>query len=115
MPSPRSLNSARALANAPSAPEAMRLDRFLWFARIVKTRAIAQALATSGHLRLDGRAVDRAAAPVRIGAVIAFATPTGRVRAIRVAALPPRRGPPAEALACFTELLENGSHQAPGD
>ena len=50
----------------------MRLDRFLWFARIVKTRSFAQSLATAGHLRLDGRAIDRAAAPVRIGSVLTF-------------------------------------------
>jgi ribosome-associated heat shock protein Hsp15 len=93
----------------------MRLDRFLWFARLVKTRSIAQALATAGHLRLDGRPIDRAAASVRVGAVIAFATPSGRVRAIRVAALPARRGPPAEGRACYTDLLENGSQLVAGD
>ena len=76
---------------------AMRLDRFLWFARIVKTRGIAQDLAASGHLRVDGRAIDKPATPVRIGCVIAFATPAGRVRALRIGALPTRRGPPDEA------------------
>lgn len=85
---------------------AMRLDRFLWFARLVKTRAGAQELATSGRLRLDGRAVERAAALVRVGSVVAFATPGGRVRALRVAALPQRRGPPAEGRACYVDLLE---------
>lgn len=86
--------------------ETMRLDRFLWFARLVKTRAAAQDLATSGRLRLDGRVVERAAVPVRVGTVVAFATPGGRVRAVRVAALPPRRGPPAEGRACYVDLLE---------
>lgn len=85
----------------------MRLDRFLWFARIVKTRAIAQEMAGSGHLRIDGRAIDKPAAPVRIGSVVAFATPAGRVRALRVLVLPQRRGPPEEGRACYDELLEN--------
>ena len=94
----------------------MRLDRFLWFARIVKTRSFAQAMATAGHVRLDGRAVDRAAAAVRVGSVLTFATHGGEVRAIRVLALPVRRGPPAEARACYGELvLANVSQQAPGD
>lgn len=84
----------------------IRLDRFLWFARIVKTRDVAQALARSGRLRLDGRVVDRAAAEVRLGSVLAFAAPGGRVRAVRVAALPARRGPPAEGRACYVDLLE---------
>ena len=33
---------------------AMRLDRFLWFARLVKTRSAAQDMAEAGTLRLDG-------------------------------------------------------------
>jgi ribosome-associated heat shock protein Hsp15 len=92
----------------------MRLDRFLWHARIVKTRAFAQALAGSGHLRIDGRAVDRAAAPVRVGNVLTFVDHRGAVRAIRIAVLPARRGPPAEARACYADLA-NVSQEAPGD
>ena len=84
----------------------MRLDRFLWFARIVKTRAFAQALAEQGHLRIDGRSIDRAAAPVRVGNVLTFATHRGDIRAIRIGALPARRGPPAEARACYADLAD---------
>ena len=86
----------------------MRLDRFLWFARIVKTRAIAQGMAGSGRVRIDGRAVDKPAALVRIGSVVAFATHAGRVRALRVVLLPQRRGPPEEGRSCYDDLLENG-------
>ena len=82
----------------------MRLDRFLWFARLAKTRSNAQAMAADGHLRIDGRAVDRAHAPVRIGNVLTFAQ-HGRVRVLRVEALPARRGPPAEACDCYQELV----------
>ena len=84
----------------------MRIDRFLWFARIAKTRDIAQAMATSGHLRIDGRAIDKAASSIRIGCVVAFATPSGRVRALRVEALPRRRGPPEAGRSCYSDLLE---------
>ena len=83
--------------------EAMRLDKFLWFARIVKTRNLAQAIAAEGRLRLDGRIVDRAHSPVRPGSVLTFAL-NGRVRVIRVEALPKRRGPPAEAASCISDL-----------
>ncbi|MBN8848918.1 MULTISPECIES: S4 domain-containing protein [unclassified Sphingomonas] len=93
----------------------MRLDRFLWFARIVRTRGAAQALASDGHLRIDGRAVERAAAPVRVGNVLTFAH-GGRVRALRIEALPARRGPPAEARACYLDLIaDNHSQQAGND
>ncbi len=94
----------------------MRLDRFLWFARIVKTRGLARELAASGHLRLDGRAVDKPASAVRIGCVLAFAAPGGRVRVLRIAALPTRRGPPQEARVCYEDLLlENVSPQSAGE
>jgi ribosome-associated heat shock protein Hsp15 len=81
----------------------LRLDKFLWFARIVKTRALAQALAEGGRLRLNGRAIDRAHAPVRIGDVLAFAQ-RGGVRVLRVESLPARRGPPAQARGHYCEL-----------
>lgn len=100
---------------ATSGAAAMRLDRFLWFARIVKTRSLAQAMAASGHVRIDGRPVDRAAAAVRIGSVIAFSR-GGAVRALRVEALPARRGPAPEAQACYRDLLAaNVSQGRAGD
>lgn len=81
----------------------MRLDRFLWFARLAKTRGAAQKIAEAGTLRLDGRRIERAHAPVRVGAVLAFPL-GGRVRVLRVEALPSRRGPAAEAAALYTAL-----------
>ena len=85
------------------ADETLRLDKFLWFARIVKTRALAQAMAEAGRLRVAGRVVDRAHAPVRVGDVLAFAQ-RGEVRVIRILALPLRRGPPAEARALYESV-----------
>jgi len=83
--------------------EGLRLDKFLWFARIVKTRALAQEMAEKGRLRLNGRVVDRAHTPVRAGDVLSFAQ-RGEVRLLRIEALPLRRGPPAEARALYSEL-----------
>ncbi|CAN5341493.1 hypothetical protein BH09PSE3_BH09PSE3_04620 [soil metagenome] len=85
----------------------MRLDKFLWFARLTKTRSAAQAIAASGHLRIDSRPVDRAHVPIRAGQVIAF--PQGpRVRVLRIMALPARRGPAPEAQNCYTDLISDG-------
>jgi ribosome-associated heat shock protein Hsp15 len=83
--------------------DSLRLDKFLWFARIAKTRALAQALAEEGRIRIAGRVVDRAHAPVRIGDVLSFAQ-RGSVRILKVEALPARRGPPAEAQALYSDL-----------
>ena len=92
--------------------ETMRVDRFLWFARLAKTRSAAQAIAEKGTLRIDGRRIERSAAPVRIGCVLAFPL-YGKVRVLRIAALPRRRGPPVEALACYEDLItENVSQEA---
>jgi ribosome-associated heat shock protein Hsp15 len=83
--------------------ETLRLDKFLWFARLAKTRQLAQQLAEQGRLRIGGRVIDRAHAPVRVGDVLSFAL-HGRVRVIRVVALPARRGPPADARLCYEDL-----------
>jgi ribosome-associated heat shock protein Hsp15 len=85
--------------------DSLRLDKFLWFARIVKTRGLAQTLAEQGRLRLNGRVIDRAHAPVRPGDVLSFAL-RGTVRVLRIEALPTRRGPPAEARTLYTEIEE---------
>ena len=83
--------------------EGPRLDKYLWFARIVKTRSQAQQLAEQGRLRLGGRVIDRSHAPVKIGDVLSFAV-HGKVRVIKVEALPSRRGPPAEARLLYSEV-----------
>jgi len=88
--------------------DGLRIDKFLWFARIVKTRALAQALAEQGRIRLNGRIVDRAHVPVRPADILAFAQ-RGTVRVLRVEALPERRGPPAEARTLYSEVPESHS------
>lgn len=87
--------------------DSLRLDKFLWFARIVKSRTAAQTLAEEGRIRIDGRVVDRSHAPVRVGDVLSFAL-RGDVRILRVDALPARRGPAAEARALYSELTSEG-------
>lgn len=90
----------------------LRLDKFLWFARIVKTRDQAQRLAEEGRLRMGGRVVDRAHALVRVGDVLSFAV-RGKVRVIRVEALPVRRESPAQARLLYQELSERPLTSAP--
>lgn len=92
----------------------MRLDRFLWFARLVKTRVRAQDLACEGRLRIDGRPIDRAHAPVRVGNILTFAQGP-RVRVLRIEALPARRGPAPEAQGCYQELVANVSQPSASD
>jgi ribosome-associated heat shock protein Hsp15 len=83
----------------------LRIDRFLFFIRLAKSRTGAQALVETGHLRIDGKRVAKASDDVREGSVVALPR-HGRTRVIRVALLPSRRGPAAEARSCYEEIGE---------
>ena len=81
----------------------MRIDRFLFFIRLLKSRTQAQCLIDEGHVRIDGTRVLKHSEEVRVGSVIAFPL-HDRVRILRVLELPTRRGPSSEAQACYEEL-----------
>lgn len=81
----------------------MRIDKLLWFLRLAKTRSSAQSLAATGHIRLNGRRVERAAQGVCVGDVLVVPLPRA-VTAIELLALPTRRGPASEVLACYRTL-----------
>ena len=87
----------------------MRIDRALWFLRFAKSRAIAQAIVAEGHIRLNGRRVDRCHVKVTVGDVIVLPLPPG-VRVIELIALPDRRGPAAEAQSCYRVLDERAAN-----
>lgn len=90
----------------------MRIDRFLHCIRLVKSRTLAQALVDAGHVRIDGKRVAKASEAVRVGSTVALPL-RGRVRVLRVLALPQRRGPAAEARECYREIEEAGGVDAP--
>lgn len=81
----------------------MRIDRFLFFIRLVKSRTLAQALVEAGHMRIDGKRITKPSEEVREGSIVALPL-HGRVRILEVLSLPARRGPAAEARACYREV-----------
>lgn len=81
----------------------MRIDRFLFFIRLVKSRTLAQGVIEEGHVRIDGRRVEKSSEEVRIGSIVALPL-HGRVRILKIISLPQRRGPSAEARLCYEEL-----------
>lgn len=87
----------------------MRIDRLLWYLRLCKTRGLAQALVGQGHIRLNGRRVERSAQPVGAGDILVLPLPRGIVT-IEVAALPARRGPASEAQSCYRVLDERAGN-----
>ena len=81
----------------------MRIDRFLFFIRLLKSRTLAQSVIDEGYVRIDGKRVEKPSEDVRVGSVVALPL-RGQVRILRVIGLPERRGPPAEARLCYEEL-----------
>jgi ribosome-associated heat shock protein Hsp15 len=81
----------------------VRIDRYLHCIRLVKSRTLAQGLIDTGHVRIDGRRVEKVSEQVRVGSVVALPL-HGKVRILRVLSLPERRGPAPEARACYQEL-----------
>lgn len=79
-----------------------RLDQWLWFARLAKSRAQATRLAAAGTVLVNGRPARKASQSVRPGDQIVVARGSWR-RAVRVLALGTRRGPAAEARTLYEE------------
>ena len=83
----------------------MRIDRFLFFIRLAKSRTLAHGIIEQGHVRIDGKRVEKPSDQVEAGSVIALPL-HGQVRVLRVLALPARRGPATEARTCYEEIEE---------
>ncbi len=92
-------------------PEEQRLDKWLWYARIVKSRSLAAKLIEEGCFRVNRQRVQKAAACVKCGDVLT-ASVHGRVRIIEVVAIGSRRGSPSEAQALYSETILSGSPEA---
>ncbi|MEM9010423.1 MAG: RNA-binding S4 domain-containing protein [Pseudomonadota bacterium] len=93
---------------APTLPEAagpatLRLDKWLWYARLLKSRSRAATLIAEGRVRLNGERIAKPAAGVRPGDVLTLPLPRGVV-VVRIAALGTRRGPAAEARTLYEEI-----------
>ncbi len=83
--------------------ETQRIDKWLWFARFLKSRSLATVLAASGRLRLNGQLVTKAHAQVKAGDVLTF--PLGpHIRVIKVLDPGERRGPAPEAQGLYEDL-----------
>jgi ribosome-associated heat shock protein Hsp15 len=87
-----------------------RIDKWLWHARLVRTRAAAAALAASGHVRVNGQRVDAASRSVRLGDVVTVALDRS-VRVLKVAGFAERRGAAESARVLVEDLMPAASAQ----
>lgn len=87
----------------PAEHERQRIDRWLWHARVVRTRGAAAALAGAGYIRVNGARVDAPGRMVRAGDVVTVALDRG-VRVLKVTGFAPRRGPAGTGAALYEDL-----------
>ncbi len=81
----------------------LRLDKWLWFARKVKTRSKATRLVKDGKIRVNRDRISKASHTIRVGDVVT-ATISTRVHVLEVVQLGTRRGPACEAEQLYTDL-----------
>jgi ribosome-associated heat shock protein Hsp15 len=80
-----------------------RLDKWLWFARVVKTRTLAAKLVSDGYVRVNAQKIDAPAKAIAVGDVLTIALER-QVRVLKVLAPGERRGPFEEARHLFEDL-----------
>ena len=84
-----------------------RIDRWLWNARVVRTRNAAAGLVISGNVRVNGVRVTAPGREIKCGDVITVALRAG-VRVLKVAGMAPKRGN-ASAASLLYEALSGGA------
>ena len=86
----------------------LRLDKWLWYARFYKSRALASGACATGRMRVNGVSITKAHQAVKAGDVLTF--PQGpHIRVIRVLSLGVRRGPASEARLLYEDLAPAGA------
>jgi ribosome-associated heat shock protein Hsp15 len=98
------------------AMDGQRLDKWLYCARLAKTRTGAARLIEEGKVRVNGVRALKPSRLVQPGNVVT-ATPSGRLRVVRVLAAAERRGPASAAQTLYEDLTPQAPREpgaAPG-
>ena len=82
----------------------LRLDKWLWHARFIKSRELATALVAERRVRLNDQIVAKTHQLVRAGDVLTLRQGES-LRVLRILELGRRRGPATEARLLYQELL----------
>ena len=86
-------------ADAPT----IRVDKWLWYARFLKSRSLASRFVSDGNLRIGGERSTKPSRTVKPGDVLTF--PQGNhIRVIKIVDIGTRRGPAPEAQALYEDL-----------
>ncbi len=87
----------------PRRVDRQRIDKWLWHARVVRTRSAASALAASGHVRVNSERVTASSHLLRMEDVVTVALDR-RVRVLKVAGFAERRGGSEDGRALYADL-----------
>jgi ribosome-associated heat shock protein Hsp15 len=87
-----------------------RIDKWLWHARVVRTRSSAAALVDEGHVRLNGARMSASSQPVKAGDVVTVALDR-TVRVMKVIGFAERRGDADAARFLCEDLTPRGSRK----
>jgi ribosome-associated heat shock protein Hsp15 len=83
--------------------DSIRVDKWLWAARVFKTRSLASAACDGGKVDINEDSA-KPARRVRAGDLIKVTLPQGRRRILRVAGVGERRGPAEVARMLYEDL-----------
>lgn len=89
-------------ATSPTPETSQRLDKWLWFARVAKSRTIAATAVTEGKIKVNRERAEKSQL-VKVGDVITSRM-TRTVRVLRIAGIGERRGPASEAQRLYEDL-----------
>ena len=93
--------------NPANTDSTQRIDRWLWFARFFKSRALATKAVETGKVRLSRNGstdlVRKPATPIRAGDILTF-TVGPRVRVVEIRDTGERRGPAPEAQMLYSDM-----------
>ena len=80
-----------------------RIDKWLWHARVVRTRTAATGLVDGGLIRLNGARINAASRAVRVGDVVTIAFDT--IKILKVTGFSERRGSATDAALLYENMV----------
>ena len=82
-----------------------RLDKWLWFARLAKSRTLAARLVEEGQVRVNRVKVEKPALAIKPGDVLTLSL-GAQIRVLRVLNPGTRRGPATEASTLYEDVTD---------
>lgn len=87
-------------------PDSIRIDKWLYYTRLFKTRALAAKIVLKGHVRINSRCVNKPGTCVRVNDVLTVPVQKDVV-VVKVRELGVRRGPATEAQTLYVRIDEH--------